>query len=102
VNAEDALPGHGEPPEADRRSAADRRRGERRRADEPVEVERRHGEERRVARPRRRGMNQYDLDEAELEFIAAISRFKERSGRAFPTWSEVLGILRDLGYEKRS
>ena len=36
------------------------------------------------------------------EFIRAINRFKERTGRAFPTWSEVLQILRDLGYEKQT
>ena len=26
--------------------------------------------------------------------------YKQSSGRMFPTWSEVLEVLRDLGYEK--
>jgi hypothetical protein len=26
--------------------------------------------------------------------------YKRRSGRQFPTWSEVLEVLRDLGYRK--
>ncbi|MDR3637813.1 MAG: hypothetical protein P4L84_28665 [Isosphaeraceae bacterium] len=41
-----------------------------------------------------------DYSEAELEFMRAIQEYKQRSGRAFPTWSEVLEVLRALGYEK--
>ena len=26
--------------------------------------------------------------------------YKRRSGRMFPTWSEVLEVIRDLGYRK--
>ena len=37
---------------------------------------------------------------AELEFMLAMKEYKDRSGRMFPTWSEVLEVLRDLGYEK--
>jgi hypothetical protein len=29
-----------------------------------------------------------------------MNEFKKRSGRNFPTWSEVLEVLRVLGYEK--
>ena len=35
-----------------------------------------------------------------LEFIQAVDRFKRRTQKAFPTWSEVLDILRSLGYRK--
>ena len=35
-----------------------------------------------------------------LEFIQAIDRFKRRAQKAFPSWSEVLEILRSLGYRK--
>jgi hypothetical protein len=38
--------------------------------------------------------------EAEMEFMMAMNDYKCRSGRMFPTWSEVLEVLRDLGYEK--
>jgi hypothetical protein len=37
---------------------------------------------------------------AEMEFIQAMHEYKQKSGRMFPTWSEVLEVLRSLGYEK--
>ena len=36
----------------------------------------------------------------EVEFMNALAEFKRESGRTFPTCSEILGILRNLGYEK--
>jgi hypothetical protein len=41
-----------------------------------------------------------DYSTAELEFMAAIQEYKARSGRMFPTWSEVLEVVRGLGYQK--
>jgi hypothetical protein len=41
-----------------------------------------------------------EYTEAEMEFMKAMNEYKKRSGRMFPTWSEVLEVLRDLGYEK--
>jgi hypothetical protein len=41
-----------------------------------------------------------DYAAAELEFMSAMQKYKHLSGRMFPTWSEVLEVLRDLGYEK--
>lgn len=35
-----------------------------------------------------------------LEFITAIDEYKRIHGRPFPSWSEVLEILKSLGYEK--
>jgi hypothetical protein len=29
-----------------------------------------------------------------------MNEYKQKSGRMFPTWSEVLEVLRSLGYEK--
>ena len=40
------------------------------------------------------------LSAAETEFMRAMQAYKTRSGRMFPTWSEVLEVLRDLGYEQ--
>ena len=37
---------------------------------------------------------------AEREFMEAMQAYKHRSGRMFPTWSEVLEVLVDLGYQK--
>jgi hypothetical protein len=41
-----------------------------------------------------------DYSAAELEFMDAIETYKRASGRPFPTWSEVLKVLRGLGYER--
>lgn len=36
----------------------------------------------------------------EIEFMKAVDQYKRDNHRPFPTWSEVLMILRALGYEK--
>jgi hypothetical protein len=41
-----------------------------------------------------------DYSQAELEFMLAMNEYKQKSGRMFPTWSEVLEVLKSLGYEK--
>lgn len=41
-----------------------------------------------------------EYTEAEMEFMMAMNEYKQRSGRMFPTWSEVLEVLQGLGYEK--
>jgi hypothetical protein len=41
-----------------------------------------------------------DYSAAEMEFMMAMNEYKHQSGRMFPTWSEVLEVLRGLGYEK--
>lgn len=92
-------------PVLERRARPERRGSERRVAALPVPVERRKGGDRRQQSDRRdqgkRG-GEYDLDADTLEFIAAVNRFKEATGKTFPTWSDLLGIVRDLGYEKRN
>ena len=41
-----------------------------------------------------------EYTEAEKEFMMAMNDYKKKSGRMFPTWSEVLEVLQGLGYEK--
>ena len=41
-----------------------------------------------------------DYSIAEMEFMQAMHEYKQKSGRMFPTWSEVLEVLRSLGYAK--
>jgi hypothetical protein len=41
---------------------------------------------------------EYDADE--LEFMQALDHYKRTSGRMFPTCSEVLEVLRSLGYQR--
>lgn len=93
-------------PPVDRRDRSDRRATEdRRKRAVPVPVERRAGVDRRAQVDRRdpaKRAGNYDLDEETLEFIAAVNLFKTETGRSFPTWSEVLEIVRSLGYVKNS
>lgn len=39
-----------------------------------------------------------DYSEEEIEFMRAMDEYKRKSGRMFPTWSEVLEVVRGLGY----
>ncbi len=84
----------------DRRLTADRRS-----QNIPVAVEQRVME-RRVKVNRRRQIDpttcerDYTLDE--IEFMSAIELYKRHSGRMFPTCSEVLEVLKSLGYAKQS
>ncbi len=89
-------------PPVDRRDRSDRRATEdRRKRRISVPVERRAGGDRRNQVDRRdpaKRAGNYDLDDETIEFIGAVNRFKAESGRSFPTWSEVLQIVRELGY----
>ena len=40
------------------------------------------------------------MEPAVLEFIQAIDDYKRIHGRPFPSWTEVLEIIRNLGYER--
>jgi hypothetical protein len=40
----------------------------------------------------------YDADEQ--EFLVAVDRFKNSTGKKFPTVAELLGVLKSLGYAK--
>lgn len=89
----------------DRRKPAERRAGaERRKTSEPVAVERRQLE-RREKVSRRRQIDpttcERDYTNEEVEFMRALEQYKRASGRMFPTCSEVLEVLRGLGYERR-
>ena len=39
-----------------------------------------------------------DYNEQEIEFMRAMDDYKHASGRMFPTCSEVLEVIRNLGY----
>ena len=39
-----------------------------------------------------------DYDSSEVEFMQAVEKYKNESGRKFPTSSEILAVLRSLGY----
>ncbi len=41
-----------------------------------------------------------DYSSPEIEFMRAMDDYKRKSGRPFPTWSEVLEVVLSLGYRK--
>jgi hypothetical protein len=41
-----------------------------------------------------------DYSDEETDFMKAMDRYKRENRRPFPTWSEVLEVLRSLGYRK--
>jgi len=89
----------------DRRASRDRRTApDRRVANVPVPVERRKLQ-RRAKVSRRRQIDpttcERDYSAEEIEFMGALDDYKRTSGRMFPTCSEILEVLRNLGYEKR-
>ena len=43
-----------------------------------------------------------DYSEDELEFMRAVDEYKRKNRRMFPTCSELLEVLRGLGYQKVS
>ncbi len=89
----------------DARSNKDRRQNDRRHTNAQVEVERRSSE-RRVKVSRRRQIDpttcERDYSPDEVEFMSALDDYKRRSGRMFPTCSEILEVIRALGYERRT
>lgn len=64
-----------------KRPVNERRKTERRRQIDPTTCER-------------------DYNDAEIEFMRAMDEYKRKSGRMFPTCSEILEVLHGLGYQK--
>lgn len=91
--------------ETDRRDKTDRRSAERRKLDAQVAVERRQGP-RRVKVPRRRQIDpttcERDYSGDEIEFMQALDAYKRANGRMFPTCSEILEVIRAMGYVRLS
>ena len=60
--------------------------------------------ERRAKKDRRRRIDPTTFDKQysddEMEFMNAMQRYKEISGKSFPTFREVLRVLVDLGYRR--
>ncbi|MGC3968216.1 MAG: hypothetical protein QM775_12845 [Pirellulales bacterium] len=86
------------------RRGGDRRKDDRRKESVAVDVERRMGP-RREKVSRRRQIDpttcERDYTDAEVEFMNALDVYKRKNGRMFPTCSEILEVIRDLGYVKQ-
>ena len=67
----------------DRRLGFDRRRG----------PGRRRSEERKCA-------EEGHMTDEQFEFIMAVEQYKKENQRPFPTWTEILEVIKALGYRK--
>jgi hypothetical protein len=87
--------------EVDRRAKSERRDKDRRKQSAAVTVERRQGE-RRAKVQRRRQIDpttcERDYNDDEIQFMQALDAYKRANGRMFPTCSEILEVIRALGY----
>ena len=81
-----------------------RRPNDRRKRNIPVAVDRRKPGSDRRKLERRRQVDpttcERDYTVADVEFMKAMDQYKRDNRRPFPTWSEVLEVLRALGYRK--
>jgi hypothetical protein len=88
----------------DRRAKkTERRTTERRVSDAPVEAERRQVQRReKVARRRQIDPTtcEREYSDEEISFMQAMDAYKRKNGRMFPTCSEILEVIRELGYVK--
>ena len=80
---------------------------DRRKRNIPVVADRRRAQnaaKARQASERRRLIDpttcERDYSDDETDFMKAMDRYKRDNRRPFPTWSEVLEVLRSLGYRK--
>ena len=96
------MPPHGEATVGDEEVTIDRRQANRREeAAQPAEKI-----ERRTKVQRRRQIDpttcERDYSDEEVAFMNALDEYKRKNGRMFPTCSEVLEVIRGLGYVKLS
>jgi len=68
-------------------------------------VDRRLGLDRRRGPGRRRSDDRKSAEEGQMsdeqfEFLMAIDEYKRKNTRPFPTWTEVLEVIKMLGYRK--
>ncbi len=82
----------------DRRTGLDRRHLQEN-DDSPSGLERRRGPGRRRS-DFLRSAEEGEMNKEQFLFLLAIDTFKRTNGKTFPTWTDVLEIVRLLGYRK--
>ncbi|OHB76765.1 MAG: hypothetical protein A2Z25_17795 [Planctomycetes bacterium RBG_16_55_9] len=79
-----------QPARKDRReSVIDRRCG----------LDRRRGPGRRLTQERK-SAEEGQMSDEQFEFVMAMDKYKRKNARPFPTWTEVLEVIKALGYRK--
>lgn len=72
-----------------RQSVVDRRLG----------LDRRRGPGRRLSNDRK-AAEEGRMSDEQFEFLLAIDEYKRKNARPFPTWTEVLEVIKALGYRR--
>jgi hypothetical protein len=67
----------------DRRLGLDRRRGPGIRRDDE-----------------RKSAEEGEMNDEQFEFVMAIDQYKRQNNRPFPTWTEILEVIKAIGYRK--
>ncbi len=65
----------------------------------PTGLERRRGPGRRRSDDRR-SAEEGEMSDEQFEFVMAVDTYKRLNNRPFPSWTEVLEIVKQLGYRK--
>lgn len=87
---------------SDQQVEMDRRSKERRENEDAVDTAENEFNPPRRKKQRRRQIDpttcERDYNGEEIEFMQSLDAYKRSSGRMFPTCSEILEVIRDLGY----
>jgi hypothetical protein len=85
-----------------RKNVVDQRTGLNRRVMDigaPTGLERRRGPGRRRDEDRR-SAEEGEMSDEQFEFVMAVDTYKRLNNRPFPSWTEVLEVVKQLGYRK--
>ena len=85
-----------EPNFVERRSGRDRRQNV---VDRRLGLNRHRGPGRRRS-DERKAAEEGQMSDEQFDFLMAIDEYKKANARPFPTWTEVLEIIKALGYRK--
>jgi hypothetical protein len=67
--------------------------------DRRLGLDRRRGPGRRLS-DERKSAEEGQMSDEQFEFLMAIDEYKRKNTRPFPTWTEVLEVIKALGYRK--
>ena len=80
----------------ERRKGGDRRGSV---VDRRLGLDRRRGPGRRLT-DERKSAEEGQMSDEQFDFLMAIDEYKRQNSRPFPTWTEVLEVIKALGYRK--
>jgi len=86
----------------DKERSPERRKSDDRRdsvVDRRLGLDRRRGPGRRLTDDRK-AAEEGQMSDEQFDFLMAIDEYKRKNARPFPTWTEVLDVIKALGYRK--